>query len=74
MEHNAIAQNGNCKKIEEIFPWPEKITANFERDFTSRYGTSKEEKQQFGKERHTFSKSEKQATDIVDHYITNLSN
>lgn len=44
MECNAIAQNRNCKKTEEIFPWPEKIAANFERDFTSGYGTSKEEK------------------------------
>lgn len=45
MEHDPIAQNRNCKKIEEVFPWPEKITENFEEDFTSRvHGTRKEEK------------------------------
>jgi len=43
MGHNPIAQNMNRKKIEVIFTQPEKIAANFERDFISRvHGTRKE--------------------------------
>lgn len=29
MENDPIVQNKNCKRIEDIFPWPGKIKANF---------------------------------------------